>query len=197
MSGTAEQVADLGHGWWVVFQGAQGTWAMSAEIAQPVPLEVVAGREVAPTAGLVHTRCPAPSQAECAIDLRGHTVTPVRGTAGWDWATDTSDGWWAIDAHARTARVQQSDGSWMTTAISRSGHAVLALDGAYSEMAYYRPAADPQGETGSGWQLVITTDHGRRWQVRTLPLRWAKKANQSSGPVVLPSEWITWPLARA
>lgn len=129
----------------------------------------------------------------CLLDVAAATLTPIALPDGVDsWAHSTQGGFWGITG-VSTARWIGADGALRShdLGVLEATHwTQLADGGTHGEMAFYVvPSGDP-GQPGA--RLIISTDRGKSWQVRTAPA----SARSDVEAARLAKDWQTWPKAR-
>lgn len=199
-----QDVEDVGNGLVFLPSGV----ALGTEGA-PTPPLLIAGEEIRELTFAPPTAQPVPGtdwvyalgDCPCVLDTEAATLTPIQLPVDGvrSWAHSTQGGFWGLNA-PRTAQWIGADGVLKShdLGVTEASHwARLADGGAQGEMAFYDIPAeyyDPpvDGTERATVRLIISTDKGKTWQVRTAPASARGEVDASR----LAKDWQTWPKAR-
>ena len=185
---------EVGDGLWYWAHLNPGPYLVSATMSQPVQVTVMDG-PVAHSFGVPSIECP-DRVGLCTLDENARTLgrLAIPDVPDTRWATPTAEGCglWGLAGGSGNLRliIQQRDGSFASADIADdSAAAAMAEGGPNCDIAYY------QAIVGNSYQLVVSLDQGKTWQVRRTSMSqvagYAEKQPRSR--TLIPPRWALLP----
>lgn len=185
---------EVGEGLWYWAHVNPGPYLVSATMSQPVQVTVMPG-PVAHSFGVPSIECP-DQLGLCILDEHARTLgrLAIPDVPDTRWATPTPEGCglWGLAGLSGNLRliIQQRDGSFASADIADdSPAAAMAEGGPNCEIAYY------QAIVGNRYQLVVSLDQGKTWQIRrtSMPQMAGYAEKQPRLRTLIPPRWALLP----
>ena len=185
---------EVGDGLWYWAHLNPGPYLVSATMSQPAHVTVMGG-PVAHSFGVPSIECP-DQVGLCTLDENARTLgrLAIPDVPDTRWATPTAQGCglWGLAGVSGNLRliIQQRDGSFASADIADdSAAAAMAEGGPNCEIAYY------QAIVGDRYQLVVSLDQGKTWQLRqtSMPQVAGHAERQPRLRSLIPPRWTLLP----